>query len=63
MRFNRSLTLLFFLLALVIYSCGIDERSQREKEEEKKQTMDSLFKDADKIPVMEEEVDTASTQP
>ncbi len=63
MRLNRSLTPLFLLLVLFIYSCGIDERSQREKENEKKQTMDSLFKDADKIPVIEEEIDTTSTNP
>lgn len=47
-----SITVLL-VLALAIYSCGIDEHNKRAKLEEKKQTMDSLFKDADKIPVIE----------
>lgn len=41
------------VLTLTIYSCGIDEHNKRAKLKEKKQTMDSLFKDADKIPVIE----------
>lgn len=50
---NHVFVICLLLLLIIFYSCGIDELGKRAKEEEKKQTMDSLFKDADKVPAIE----------
>lgn len=60
-RLSNSYLLFVAMLSFTLFSCGIDERGKLEKEKIKKQQMDSLFKDADKIPVIEEEALSADS--
>jgi hypothetical protein len=57
MRFKQCSNFIFAgsisLSLLLASSCAFDEHDKRAKAEIERQMMDSLFKDADKIPVME----------